>query len=170
MPKTLKKGNKKSGNHVVIKNLDDGTEVVASVNPQEISVEKSVPWEKHKRSKGDNPTLEFTNAEPMNLSCEPFFDTYRSKRNVYKEHVERLISMTLVRKDAPTAEQRRPPHCLFIWGNEFPRFKGVIESLSIRYTKFLPDGTPVQATCAIKMQQAGQVKAKARTKKRKVPR
>ena len=62
MPKKLKKGNKKSGNHVVIKNLDDGTEVVASVNPQEISVEKSVPWEKHKRSKGDNPTLEFTNA------------------------------------------------------------------------------------------------------------
>jgi len=38
---------------------------------------------------------------------------------------------------------------LFIWGRF--TFKGVIESLSQKYTMFLSDGTPVRAECALKM-------------------
>ncbi len=152
--------------YVKIKNLDDGTEVVAAVNPEEISMEKSVPWQKHKRSKGDSPMLEFTNAEPMTLSCELLFDTSRSNKNVFKEHVEGLTAMTLIRKD-DREEKKHPPLCLFVWGKVFPSFQGVIESLSIKYTRFLPDGTPVRATCAIEMKQAGKVKARVRKKKKR---
>ncbi len=148
-----------------IKNLDEGTEVVALFNPKELIFDKSVPWNKHKGSRGDNPFLEFTNAEPMTLSIELFFDTYEQQKNVYSEHVQSLVALTLVNKDAASEEQKRPPHCLFVWGTEFPSFKGVIESLSIKYTMFLPDGMPVRATCSIRMKQAGQVKAKVRTKK-----
>ena len=43
----------------------------------------------------------------------------------------------------------RPPVILFIWGRFI--FKGVIESLSQKYTMFLSDGTPVRAECAIKL-------------------
>jgi hypothetical protein len=38
---------------------------------------------------------------------------------------------------------------LFVWGRF--AFKGVIESLSQKYTMFLSDGTPVRAECALKI-------------------
>ena len=44
----------------LIKNLDGGPDLTAYFNPKELSVDKTVPWNKHKTSKGDNPTLEFT--------------------------------------------------------------------------------------------------------------
>src|SRR6266545_2892953 len=49
---------------------------------------------------------------------------------------------------------KRPPPCLFLWGQNFPSFMGVIDSLSTKYTMFLPDGTPVRATVSVSMKQA----------------
>ena len=45
-------------------------------NPKELTVDKSVPWEKKKATEGDRPELEFTAAEPKTFSCELMFDTY----------------------------------------------------------------------------------------------
>ena len=124
-----------------------------------------MPWSKHKSSKGDRHVLEFTDAAPMTMSCELFFDTYESKGNVYKEYIEHLLHLTKV-KTTGTEEEKRPPMCIFIWGKNFPRFEGVIESLSIKYTMFLPDGTPCRATATIKMKQASDVVTKVKAKKK----
>ena len=79
--------------------------------------------------------------------------------------METLTSFTLIRKNVSRDEEKRPPLVLLEWG-EFPRFKGVIESLSTEYTMFLPDGTPVRAICTITMKEADTVKAKVRKKKK----
>ncbi len=150
---------------VVIHNKDEKTDVVAYYNPKEISVDRSVPWNKHKSSKGDTHVLEFTNAEPMTLSCELFCDLYEEKGNVYAAFVEPLLHLTKV-KESGNEEDKRPPKCIFIWGKNFPRFEGVVESLSIKYTMFLADGTPCRATATVKMKQADQVKTKVRKKKK----
>lgn len=42
----------------------------------------------------------------------------------------------------------------FYWGG-MPRFKGVVESLAVKYTLFLPDGTPTRATVSLRMKEAG---------------
>ena len=142
-------------------NLDKPSEkVIAYYNPKEITIEKKVPWSKHKKSKGDAPTLEFTNAEPETLSVELFFDCYESKKDVYNTYVKGLRAMTLIDTSA-TGVKKRPPQVMLSWGKkDFLNFKGVITSLSTKYTMFLPDGTPVRATCTLNLQQAAKVQAK----------
>jgi hypothetical protein len=39
-------------------------------------------------------------------------------------------------------------------GGKLPEFQGVIESVSTNYTMFLPDGTPVRATCRVAIREA----------------
>jgi hypothetical protein len=142
-------------------NLDKPNDkVVAYYNPKEITIEKKVPWNKHKKSKGDAPTLEFTNAEPETLSLELFFDCYETKQDVYETYVKGLRAMTLI-DEAASGEKKRPPQVMLSWGKkDFLNFKGVITSLSTKYTMFLPDGTPVRASCTLNLQQAGKVAAK----------
>jgi hypothetical protein len=41
---------------------------------------------------------------------------------------------------------KRPPMVRFTWGGSLPVFQGVISSLTVKYTMFLADGTPVRAT------------------------
>src|SRR5690606_22550091 len=119
----------------------------------ELSVEKSVPWNKHRTSKGDNPVLEFTDAEPKELSVELLFDTYEEKTSVYDKYLKTLESFTLI-MGGSLIDEKRPPMCLFLWGKNFPSFMRVISSLATKYTMFLSDGTPVRATANIRMKQA----------------
>jgi hypothetical protein len=144
----------------MIKNLDAGTSVEAFLNPKEVSINKKVPWNKHKSSKADNPVLEFTDAEPKDLSVELLFDTYEARYNVHDEYVAKLESYMQIVKDL-----KRPPMCLFIWGKNFPPFMGVIDSLATKYTMFLQDGTPVRATVTLTMKQADKLAAKGSGKK-----
>ena len=136
-------------------NLDTKAEVEALFNPTELSISKSVPWSQHDESKGDNPHLEFTKAEPMELSVELLFDTYETRENVYELFIKRLQSFTLALET-----EKRPPMILFSWGEQFPEFKGVITSLTTKYTMFLRDGRPVRAACSLKIKQAEKVDLK----------
>ena len=146
-------------------NVDESKTIKALFNPKEISIDKQVPWQKHKSSRSDNPLMEFTGAKPASLSVELFFDTYeKAKKNVYEEYVQHLEDLTKV-KIGEADEDKRPPLCIFEWGKNFPSFKGVIESLQVKYTMFLPDGTPCRATASIKMTQASRAKPKKRKKK-----
>ncbi|HKE17905.1 MAG TPA: hypothetical protein VKB80_23675 [Kofleriaceae bacterium] len=134
----------------MIKNLDTGESVEAFFNPKEVGINKKVPWNKHKSTKANNPELEFTDAEPKELQVELLFDTYEARNCVHKEFVSRLEAFTKIIDE----KTRRPPMCIFLWGRNFPSFMGVIESLSTKYTMFLPDGTPVRATVSLSMKEA----------------
>jgi len=131
--------------------------VAASYNPKEVSIDKSVPWQKHEKSKGDVPDYEFTSAEGRNLSVELFFDTYETGKNV-ADTIAKLEKGTLI-MEGGKEEDRHPPTCIFVWGS-FPSFKGVIESLSVKYTMFFADGTPCRASASLKMKEANEVAAK----------
>ncbi len=54
----------------------------AYFNPKEMSVDKSVPWQKHKNAEGDEPTLEFTAAEPKKMAVDLMFDSYEKGATV----------------------------------------------------------------------------------------
>ena len=158
-----------------ITNFEKPSEKVeACFNPSQISIDKKVPWNKHKKSKGDSPELEFTNGEPETLSVELFFDGYEEKIDVYETYIKSLRAMTLIDTDK-SGKDKRPPRVLLTWGNKkflgevdgSAGFKGVITSLATKYKMFLPDGTPVRATCTVSLQQADKVKAKVEKKKKK---
>jgi len=76
----------------------------------------------------------------MNL----FFDDFASLHGDVTPKITKLLSWT-VPKD-PHAPNPRPPQVGFDWGNpQLQGFWGYITSLSINYTVFRMDGTPVQA-------------------------
>jgi hypothetical protein len=126
-------------------------------NPKEYSLEKSVEWDAEKAFT-DAPQPEFKAPKPMELSVTLQFDTYEERTNVRDKWVRQIEKLTMMTKEfdkdgasaSKTDKQKyRPPTILFVWGRFV--FKGVIESLSQKYTMFLSDGTPVRAECALKM-------------------
>ena len=54
--------------------LENGVTVTAMFNPKELGVNKSVPWTKHKDSKSDQPSVEFSSAEGRSMDFELMFD------------------------------------------------------------------------------------------------
>ena len=152
-----------------ILNLDNNERVVASVNPASVRIDRSVPWERHKASRGNRETLEFLGKlGPATLSCEMRFKGTGTQPNVYAQHIERLTEFTQIPPGARDTK-KHPPLCMFIWGDAFPRFKGVIEILATTYTSFRNDGTPTEAICEIRMREAADAKAKVRQRRRSPP-
>ena len=126
--------------------------LTAMYNPNQIRRNKQIPWTPS-RERGEESTLQFTGARGAKLDLELFFDTYEQKTNVHTEYISKLHQLTDVREHADS-KQRRPPLCLLTWGTGFPQFKGVIESVNVKYTMFLHDGTPVRATATVKLTRA----------------
>ncbi|HEX6835367.1 MAG TPA: hypothetical protein VF334_02285 [Polyangia bacterium] len=139
-------------------NKDVPTYIEVCFNPKEYSLEKSVEWDAEKAF-ADAPTPEFKAPKPMTLSVTLQFDTYEERTNVRDKWVRQIEKLTLMTGDLPNdgksaksksdKQKFRPPTILFIWGRF--TFKGVVESLSQKYTMFLSDGTPVRAECALKI-------------------
>lgn len=120
--------------------------VTALFNPKEYTVSKTVPWSPHAAAGLDAPEMQFTTGQGETLKLELFFDTYESGGSA-KTHTDALHKMALI-----DTSLHRPPMVMVTWGSL--NFKGVVESLSHRYTMFLEDGTPVRATCTLGLRQA----------------
>ncbi len=139
------------------KESSDDTFIEVCFNPKEYSLEKSVEWDAEKAF-SDAPQPEFKAPKPMSLSVTLQFDTYEERTNVRDKWVRKIEKLTMMTGDLPKdgtkasksdKQKFRPPTILFIWGRF--SFKGVVESLSQKYTMFLSDGTPVRAECALKI-------------------
>ena len=65
------------------------------------------------------------------------------------------------------ADLHRPPLVMFSWGGF--TFKGVVESLTIRYTMFLPDGKPCRATANLSIKEAQTAKEQLEKNPRNSP-
>lgn len=138
--------------------------VEAMFNPKEVAVEKTVPWgAQQKKGAAD---LEYTGGAPMTMSFELMFDAYESGETILPK-IQALYKLT----DASITDEiigskkneqgKRPPKCKVIWGAQaeshdggVPKFECVIESVSVKYTMFSPDGIALRATVNIKVKEA----------------
>jgi hypothetical protein len=156
---------------VTIFTLDKGkdVQVQAQYNPKEVQVDKAVAWSKKdgNTAPSDQPLLEFSGGQGRTMSLELLFDGYEEDKDVHAEYVSKLLDMASIIKADGTAEQKRPPLIGVVWGggkddtSKLPAFKGVIESLSTKYTMFAADGKPVRATCTVKLKEADKLSLKA---------
>jgi LysM repeat protein len=129
-----------------ILNLDKkDDDLTVLFNPKEFSIQKTVQWEPHKAPGLDLPEHEFTSGNPRILSVELFFDTYEEKKSVH-QFTDKLQSYALVDPD-----KHQPPVVMFQWGQV--KFKGVVETLNLRFTMFLSDGTACRAVAAVSMKE-----------------
>ena len=132
-----------------------GVTVEAQFNPKEISIDKSVPWQKQKTTgPGD---LEFSSADPQTMSCELMFDGFESGVSIQGE-IDKLQRLSDIDPGL-----KRPPRVKVVWGAEgapgmIPKFEAVVESMGIEYTMFDGNGMPLRATVKMGFKQARKLK------------
>jgi nucleoid-associated protein YgaU len=123
-------------------------------NPTEYSIAKTNNW-KTKDNVGKNvPQVDFTGGGARNLSMNLFFDVLEQKGADVRTHVNQLWALTMIdetKKNTKT-HRARPPFCQLTWGHNWT-FKAAILSLTVKYTLFREDGTPVRATADVKFQE-----------------
>lgn len=132
---------------------EEGTTVTAQYNPKEVGLDKSVPWQKGKNSHANTPDLEFTSADGRSLSFELFFDGYEDDTDVHATYVSKLLKLAEVMEEGGDESKMRPPMVKVTWGT-LPEFKGVLESVSTKYTMFSSAGIAVRCTCSVKFKEA----------------
>jgi hypothetical protein len=72
-----------------------------------------------------------------------------------------LVKLSMVRNPDGSEEEKRPPKVGVKWADgALPEFLGVVESVGTKYTMFLPDGTPVRATCTVSIKEANSLSFK----------
>jgi hypothetical protein len=145
---------------LLIVNLEGGGQVAAHYNPKEIQVDKTVPWQKHKDSKADEPWLEFTGADGRTLTMELLFDSFEDGGGTVEGPLNDLTTMSKIKQQNGPEEERRPPKLGVRNGPFTGDFICVIESLSIKVTMFNKQNKPVRATVNIKLKEASRLSAK----------
>src|SRR4051812_33809332 len=124
-------------------------------NPKEIDLDRTVMWQ---QQPNHGPAdLEYVSSGPTTVAFELMFDGYESGTSV-QPSISKLQQLADI-----DAVLHRPPKVRIVWGGTqqaggFPSFVGVIESLSVRYLQFLPDGVVVKATVALKFKGADKLK------------
>jgi len=152
-------------NNLTISGLEgsaSGVNVSAQFNPKEITIDKSVPWQKQKT--GGAGDLEFTAAEPKTMSCELLFDTVESGGGgPIQNEIDKLQLLSDI-----DAALKRPPKVKVVWGAEgapgmIPKFEAVIESLSVKYTMFDGNGKPLRAAVTMRFKEARKIRVVIQT-------
>ncbi|NVB83054.1 MAG: hypothetical protein HOV81_32045 [Kofleriaceae bacterium] len=155
---------------IFIKSLDDGTTVTAQFNPKELQIDKPVGWEpkpdtgksnkpEDKGKKNQGVGVQFTGAKGRSLTVELLFDGYEQGKDAYSVDVSaeigKLEHLASVRNPGIQKEDDKRPHwCVATWGKTLSGFRCVIESLSTKYTMFDDKGSPLRATCTVKLMEA----------------
>jgi hypothetical protein len=131
-------------------------QVHAQYNPKELQVDKSIPWKANpqaNKSPEKGIQLEFTGAEGRTMTVEMLFDGYEETKSVARPIAD-LNKLASPLEPGNTDENKRRPHlCVVKWGTN-PAFRCVIESLSVKYTMFARDGTPLRAIATVKLKEA----------------
>jgi hypothetical protein len=125
----------------------NGIGVKAQFNPKEMSLDRSVPWQKVKNAKAAGD-LEYTGAEARTMAFELFFDGFEKNMPVQAE-IEKLQMLC---DPDETLNPKRPVKCIVVLGSI--QFTCVIESLAVKYTMFNSDGVPVRGTANLKVKEA----------------
>jgi hypothetical protein len=130
----------------------------AQYNPKEVQIDLAAAWGKHaNEGQSKAQQLEFTGQEGRTMAIELFFDDSENIGTSVVTNLAVLEKLAKVRDASSSVEaMRRPHHCTVVWGGwlKDKAFQCVIESVSVKYTMFKADGTPIRATANVKLKEA----------------
>ena len=127
-------------------------------------ITKQNTWEEKPAKGKDVAHLEYSGGAPATLKLQLLFDTYEEYREgtrvinqagddvrTYTKALWDMMKASDKKTNAAT-DKGEPPHVRFEWGKLWS-FEAVIDSLSQKFTLFLPNGTPVRATLDVSFKQ-----------------
>ncbi len=124
---------------------DDSKNIEFMFNPNELVFEHSMEFNESQgaRTERGYPKISFAYRNPCVLSISNIlFDGYEQGESV-AGYLNKLIQSVYF-ADSGEAKNKRPPFYIFAWGNK-QYFTCFVEKLTYRLSRFLEDGTPVQA-------------------------
>lgn len=133
-------------------------ELECQFNPSELSICKKNDWgEDEKLSDWNSRPLKFGGGLPATYSLSLFFDSYSAEKGTPRDvrtHTNRLLKLTLrgVGRSVNSDENADPPLVTFIWG-KITLFTAVITDVTITYTMFAQNGTPIRAKATVNFKQ-----------------
>jgi len=163
LSKLLRGGKPKPAELRLYKKLKDSKEyetIPCMFRPTEISISKGARWGHGKKGEDEEsdatpqrnvPVKRFKGGESAKLKLDLFFDTTDTGKDV-RGITDKLFTLVTIRKDT-LKKSPKTPYCRFVWG-KIISFMSVVTDVDVKYTLFLPDGTPIRAEASVSMEQA----------------
>lgn len=132
-------------------------------NPEKFTVDKTANWlQKPEKTAKQGAKAEFTGGTGRSMSVDIFLDAGDENKYNLAKDIELLFKCCgptdkSIQQNAPS-----PPFVTLGWGkNKEFRFDAVVESVSVEYKMFTPEGLPLRAVAKLKLkeipkEQAGQ--------------
>jgi nucleoid-associated protein YgaU len=122
-------------------------------NPRELSMSKKAKWNRQAHRDAPNSGIpQFGGAEPASIDVEMFLDASTKMDDKVVKTVKKLFECCVPTADSIQGRTASPPWVVFRWGDKIS-FPGYVSSVSVKYTLFTPTGTPVRATCTLKIEE-----------------
>ncbi|HXJ65904.1 MAG TPA: LysM peptidoglycan-binding domain-containing protein [Actinomycetota bacterium] len=132
-----------------------GENIECLFNPAELTIAKQNQWSEVKAPGRNTPKLTFSQGSPGTIAMELTLDTTATGEAVTK-YTGALLDLMKIDSQLPDSNSKtnsaRPPYVVFHWG-DFHSFKAIIQSLSIRFTYFAGNGTPLRAKAQVSFKQ-----------------
>lgn len=124
-------------------------------NPNEYTISKSNDWNMTPVVGATLPRAQFGGGRARELTLALLFDATDAADRDVRDITDRLFKMMEINPELSSGSKNkgRPPMLTFSWGKTVG-FKAVANSLSVQFTLFEPDGTPIRAQASLSLQQA----------------
>ncbi len=124
----------------------NGNEMVVPINPSKFSRSVAIKHseDQEQGTQGNNP--KYANTPPEEIQFEFVFDNSGVIPNSNKVEDDIKAFKELALK--VNGDIHKPNYLQLVWGNAL-EFKCVLKSLSVNYSLFRPDGTPIRATLSV---------------------
>ena len=122
-------------------------EIECMFNPTEYRLSQTLNVTHNRATARVGGTPEFSGTNAMTLTTQLFFDDFASAKGDVTPKITTLLSWTHPTEDSSNNGQPCPPLVAFKWGGnpQLDSFFGFLNRVSVNYTVFRLDGTPIQA-------------------------
>jgi len=125
---------------------ESGSRIPFLFNPATLKVKRSVSWTPQE-SPGENaPSLTWDRGKSSTLGFELILDTTDTGADV-TDYTNALLALTVV-----DSSKKRPPWVRLGWGR-LSSFKSVVEDVTLTFTYFAGNGTPLRAKAELALKQ-----------------
>ena len=142
-----------------ISNLSTGQSIEAQFNPTGLEESLEVNWARHTVPGLSHQPMHFVNTGNTKLTLELNFDVQDGTSALNDLYASKrfLQSLCYPRANASNVATGGPPRALFVWPGAIS-LTCVIGSLSFRYGRFNVEGTPVQFTARVTLEEIRDVR------------
>ena len=142
-----------------IANVSTGDSIEAQFNPTEFEEAIEVNWARQTVPGLSHQPLQFVHTGNTKFTLELNFEAQDPTTSLDEIHYSRrfLQSLCVPRRGAEDVEGGGPPRALFVWPSVIS-LTCVVTALSFKYGRFNLDGTPIQFTAKVTLEEVRDVR------------